>query len=65
MSYDAESGTVICRSKMHSGLKRSFQIMGDAECLELLCKHILGRCEQLLRYVGLVLEPHARGAADP
>ena len=35
MSYDAASGTVIYRSKMHPGLKRNFQVMPGAQWLEL------------------------------
>jgi len=31
MSYDATSGTVIYRSKMHLGLKRNFQVMPGAD----------------------------------
>ena len=52
MSYDAASGTVIYRSKMHLGLKRNFQVMPGAQWLELLCKHVPHRYEQLVRYVG-------------
>lgn len=52
MSYDAETGTVICRSRMHAGLKRNFQVMPGAEWLELLCRHIPDRYEPLVRYVG-------------
>jgi hypothetical protein len=52
MTYDAASGTVIYRSKMHLGLKRNFQVMPGAEWLGLLCKHIPDRYEQLVRYVG-------------
>ena len=52
MTYDAASGTVIYRSKMHAGLKRNFQVMPGAEWLELLCKHIPDRYEHLVRYVG-------------
>jgi len=52
MSYDVASGTVIYRSKMHLGLKRNFQVMPGAEWLELLCKHIPDRYEQLVRYCG-------------
>ena len=37
MTYDAKTGTVIYRSKMHLGLKRNFQVMPGAEWLELLC----------------------------
>jgi Putative transposase len=52
MTYDAPSGTVIYRSKMHLGLNRNFQVMAGAEWLELLCKHIADRYEQLVRYCG-------------
>jgi hypothetical protein len=52
MTYDAATGTVIYRSKMHLGLKRNFQVMPDARWLELLCKHIPDRYEHLVRYVG-------------
>ena len=52
MSYDAASGTVIYRPKLHLGLKRNFQVMPGAEWLELLCKHIPDRYEQLVRYCG-------------
>jgi len=31
MAYDAATGTVIYRSKMHLGLKRNFQLMPGAE----------------------------------
>jgi hypothetical protein len=48
MSYDAASGTVIYRSKMHLGLKRNFQVMAGAQWLELLCIHIPDRYEQLV-----------------
>ena len=43
MTYDAATGTVIYRSKMHAGLKRNFQVMPGAEWLALLCKHIPDR----------------------
>jgi hypothetical protein len=52
MTYDAATGTVIYRSKMHLGLKRNFQVMRGARWLELLCKHIPDRHEHLVRYVG-------------
>jgi len=45
MTYDAATGTVIYRSKMHAGLKRNFQVMPGAEWLALLCKHIPDRYE--------------------
>ena len=44
--------TVICRSKMHLGLKRNFQVMPGAPWLELLCRHIPDRYEHLVRNVG-------------
>jgi len=52
MSYDAASGSVIYRSKMHLGLKRDFQVMPGARWQELLCKYIPDRYEQLVRYCG-------------
>ena len=52
MTYDAATGTVIYRSKMHAGLKRNFQVMPGAAWLELLCKHIPDRYAHLVRYVG-------------
>ena len=52
MTYDAQTGSVIYRSKMHLGLKRNFQVMPGAEWLELLCRHIPDRYEHLVRYVG-------------
>ena len=52
MTYDAATGTVIYRSKMHAGLKRNFRVMPGAAWLELLCKHIPDRYEHLVRYVG-------------
>lgn len=52
MTYDAATGTVIYRSKMHAGLKRNFQVMPGAEWLELLCRHIPDRYAHLVRYVG-------------
>jgi len=52
MTYDARSGTVIYRSRMHAGLKRNFQVMPGAQWLELLCRHIRERYEHRVRYCG-------------
>ncbi len=52
MTYDAQTGTVIYRSKMHWGLKRNFQVMPGAQWLELLFRHVPDRYEHLVRYVG-------------
>ena len=60
MTYDAQTGSVIYRSKMHLGLKRNFQVMPGAQWLALLCRHIPDRYdrrkslwdEHLVRYVG-------------
>ena len=61
MTYDAATGTVIYRSKMHAGLKRNFQVMPGAQWLELLCKHLPDRHEHLVRYVELqIAEPGDR-----
>jgi hypothetical protein len=43
MRYDAATGTVIYRSKMHLGLKRNFQVMPGAEWLALLLHHLPDR----------------------
>ena len=51
MTYDAATGTVIYRSKMHGGLKRNFQVIPGAAWLALLCKHIPDRYEHSVRYV--------------
>lgn len=52
MSYDAQSGMVIYRSRLHKGLKRNFQFMPGAQWLEILCRHIPDRFEHLVRYFG-------------
>jgi len=52
LAAQVSSGTVIYRSKVHLGLKRNFQVMPGAQWLELLCKHVSDRYEQLVRYVG-------------
>ncbi|MBI5909506.1 MAG: transposase [Betaproteobacteria bacterium] len=52
MSYDAQSGMVIYRSRLHKGLKRNFQLMPGVLWLELLCRHIPDRFEHLVRYFG-------------
>ena len=52
MTYDAGTGTVVYRSKMHLGLKRNFQVMPGAGWLALLCKHIPDRYARVDRYVG-------------
>ena len=52
LSYNAASGTVICRSKMHLGIKGNFQVMPGVQWLELLCKHIPDRHVHLVRYAG-------------
>ena len=60
MRYDAQTGMVIYRSKMHLGPKRNFQVMPGAQWLELLCRDIPDRYEHLVRYVGLYSD-RARG----
>jgi hypothetical protein len=52
MTYDAQTGTVIDRSKMHLGLKRNFQLMPGAEWLGLLLRHVPDRYEHLVRDLG-------------
>src|SRR3989304_3365131 len=43
MRYDAATGSVIYRSKMHLGLKRNFQVMPGAAWLALLLRHVPDR----------------------
>ena len=50
--WDAQSGMVIYRSRLHKRLKRNFQFMPGAQWLELLCRHIPDRFEHLVRYFG-------------
>lgn len=52
MCYDEHTGMVLYRSRMHKGLKRNYQLMTGAAWLELLCRHIPDRFEQLVRYAG-------------
>ena len=52
MAYDAQTGTVIYRSKMHWALKRNSQVMPGAQWLELLLRHVPDCYEHLVRYVG-------------
>jgi hypothetical protein len=52
MTYDARSGAVIYRAKMHAGLKCNFQAMPGAQWLDLLCRHIPDRYEHRVRYCG-------------
>ena len=47
MTYDAATGTVIYRSKMHAGLKRNFQVMPGEEPAS----------ESAARAIGLVVCP--------
>ncbi len=61
MAYDAATGAVIYRSKMHAGLKCNFQVMSRAAWLELLGLHISDRYEHFVRYVGWYPN-RARGA---
>ncbi len=52
MRYDERTGMVLYRSHLHKSLKRNYQLMPGAQWLELLCRHIPDRFEQLVRYVG-------------
>ena len=52
---------MIYRSKLHSTLKRNFQVMPGVEWLELLCKHVPDRHEHMVRYYGQY-SSRARGA---
>ncbi len=52
MTYDAKTGMVIYRSRMHKSLKRNYQLMPGAQWLEMLCRHVPDRFEHLVWYVG-------------
>ena len=52
MTYDAQSGTVIYRSKLHATLKRKFQLLPGAKWLKVLLQHVPARYEHLVRYYG-------------
>ena len=45
MTYLPDTGMVMYRSHMRKGLKRNFQLMPGAQCLEMLCRHIPDRFE--------------------
>jgi hypothetical protein len=49
MTCEAGTKAVTCRSKMHRGLKHSFQMMREVEWLELSCRQIPNRYEHLVR----------------
>jgi hypothetical protein len=51
-TYDAASGTVIYRSRLHATLKRNFQVTPGVEWLALLCKHVPDQHEHMVRYYG-------------
>ena len=52
MTYLPDAGMVMYRSHLHKSLKRNFQLMPGAQWLEMLCRHIPDRFENLVRYVG-------------
>lgn len=71
MTYDAATGTVIYRSKMHLSLKRNFQVMPGAGWLELLCRHIPDRYELVhdasqpwLSFLGITSNPDLAGTVS-
>ncbi len=52
MRYDAGSGMVIYRSKLHATLKRNYQLMPALKWLRLLMNHIPDKYEHLVCYYG-------------
>ncbi len=61
MRYDAGSGIVIYRSKLHATLKCNYQLMPALKWLRLLMNHIPDKYEHLVRYYGYYsTRSHAR-----
>ncbi len=52
MSYKADHGMVLYRSKLHVTLKRNYQLMPGAQWLRLLLDHVPDKGEHLVRYCG-------------
>ncbi len=52
MRYDAATGMIVYRSKMHATFKRNFQLVPGARWLELLLQHVPDKNEHLVRYYG-------------
>ncbi len=52
MRYDANSGMVIYRSKLHATLKRNYQLMPALKWLRRLLNHAPDKYEHLVRYYG-------------
>jgi hypothetical protein len=52
MTYKVKQGVVVYRSKLHTTLKRNYQLMPGAEWLKLLIRHIPDKGEYLVRYYG-------------
>ncbi len=50
MRYDAPTGMVVYRSKMHATLKRNYQLVPGARWLALLLQHVPDKNEHVLRY---------------
>ncbi len=52
MRYDAKTGMVIYRSKLHATLNCNYQLMPALKWLRLLMNHIPNKYEHLVRYYG-------------
>ena len=52
MSYDRNSVTVICRSKLHATLMRNYQLMPALKWLRLLMNHMPDKYEHLVPCYG-------------
>jgi Putative transposase len=52
MQYQAKTGTIIYRSKMHAVLKRNFEVFSACDWLAALTAHIPNAGEHLVRYYG-------------
>ena len=52
MRYQAKTGTIIYRSKMHPVLKRNFEVFSALDWIAALTAHIPNHGEQVVRYYG-------------
>ena len=63
MRYDAKSGMIIYRSKMHATLKRNYQLMPALKWLRLLMNHIPDKYEHLGTVITATI-PTAHGVQE-
>ena len=50
--YVEKTNCVMCKSRLHQGKKRNFEVLDAIEFLHRVCLHIPGHYEALIRYYG-------------